>query len=268
LGKKIELIKHAVIKSVVALALGVNRKNIYRQSKRDQADLNLKKDIEDVWDDHPSYGHLRLAYHLKINHKRISRVMRKYGLKPPRRKIHHFCTVSTPHHTFTNLINGWRPIVPNQLWVADVSFIKFQGRFWYLSTIVDVFTRQVLAVQISRHHDHQLILSTLKQAVIITGTFPRVFHSDQGTEFMAQATIDFLLENGVSVSVSDKASPWQNGYQESFFGRFKDEIGDINRFETVGEFLEAIYQHVHYYNYDRIHTALKMPPATYAAMFS
>jgi transposase InsO family protein len=253
---------------VVALALGVNRKNIYRTSKRDRLDEQLKTQIEVVWLGHPAYGHLRLGWHLKVNHKRISRVMRKYGLKPPRRKVHSYCTISTPHPTFTNLIKDWLPTKPHELWVADVSFIKFQDRFWYLSTIVEVVTRQVLAVQVSRYHNHQLVLTTLKQAMIMAGTLPQIFHSDQGTEFMAQAVIDFLLANQVKVSVSDKGAPWQNGYQESFFGRFKTEMGDFNRFDTVGEFIEAIYQQVHYYNYDRIHTALRMPPVVYAATFS
>lgn len=65
--------------------------------------------------------------------------------------------------------------------------------------------------------------------------------------------------------MSDVASPWQNGYCESFFGRFKEEFGDMNRFASIGELIEALYHHIHYYNHERIHTALKMPPAVYAA---
>jgi putative transposase len=64
--------------------------------------------------------------------------------------------------------------------------------------------------------------------------------------------------------VSDVASPWQNGHQESFFGRFKQEFGDVNRFASVGELFEAIHHHIHYYNHQRIHTALKMPPTVFA----
>lgn len=70
------------------------------------------------------------------------------------------------------------------------------------------------------------------------------------------------------LTVSDKASPWQNGYQESFFGKFKDKLGDLDRFETIGELIEAIYQQVYYYNHERIHTALKMLPAVYAKQLS
>ena len=86
---------------------------------------------------------------------------------------------------------------------------------------------------------------------------------------MAQRCTEYLDERSVQISVSDVASPWQNGYLESFYGRFKYELGDLNRFESVGEMIEAIYRHIHYYNHSRIHTALKMPPAIYAArMFS
>ncbi len=83
---------------------------------------------------------------------------------------------------------------------------------------------------------------------------------------MAKLVTDYLESLGTQISVSDKASPWQNGYQESFFGRFKEEAGDFNRFETVGELIEEIYGQINYYNFDRIHTALKMPLAVYAKL--
>lgn len=227
-------------------------------------DLLLKTDIEKAWKKHPAYGHLRLGWYLGVNHKRVSRVMRRYDLKPPRRKIKRYCTVSSPSEVYFNLIKDWSPTKPNELWCADVSFIKFQDRFWYVSTIVDIFTRRILSVQVSKTHDQYLIFTTIKQAVTKTNTFPKIFHTDQGTEYMAKLVTSYLEENNVTVSVSDRASPWQNGFQESFFGRFKDETGDLNRFETTGEFVEAIYGQVHYYNYERIHTALRMPPAIFA----
>lgn len=123
-----------------------------------------------------------------------------------------------------------------------------------------------MAAQIGRHHNADLVLTTIRQAIINTQAKLEIFHSDQGTEFLAKVCTDYLEGLGVQISVSDKASPWQNGHLESFFGRFKDEIGDLNRFETIGEFIEAIYLQIHYYNYDRIQTKLKMPPAVYAKL--
>lgn len=194
--------------------------------------------------------------------------MKKFGLKPPRRKSSFYTTRSTSNHTYTNLIKDLAVTKKNQLWCSDLSYIKFQSVTWYLATIEDIFTRVIVGVNIGKYHDSELILVTVKQAILNTKQNPEIFHSDQGTEFMAKVCTDQLEGLGTQISVSDKASPWQNGYQESFFGKFKDEIGDLNRFETVGQFIEAIYQQIYYYNTQRIHTFLKMPPAVYAKQFS
>jgi len=253
----------------VAQALGISYRHLNRQSKLEAKDQKLKDDIESAHKLHPAYGHRRLAWHLGVNHKRILRVMHKFGIKPPRRKIQsHYCTKSVSYCPFTNLIKNITPTAINQIWCSDVSYFLFQGRFWYLATIEDIFTRQLVGFAFGRHHDSRLVLSALKMAVLITGTVPFIFHSDQGTEFMAETVVNFLQSKGVKISVSDKASPWQNGFKESFFGRFKDEFGDFNRFDTVAELMEEIYSQIRYYNQDRIHTALKMPPAVYAAKVS
>lgn len=192
--------------------------------------------------------------------------MNKFDLKPPRRKIKYFCTRSTSHHNYSNLIQDLEINQPHQVWCSDISYIKFQGGFWYLATIEDLITRQIMSARVGKQHNTQLVLSTIKQA--LTKTTPQIFHSDQGTEFMAKPCTGFLESNGIRVSVSDTASPWQNGYQESFFGRFKDEFGDFNRFDHVGELIEEIYSQIHYYNYKRRHTAFKVSPVDYAATFS
>jgi len=263
LGKKIKLVHKAQIKSVRAKALGISRKNIYRKSKLKIKDKLLKEDIESVHDEHPAYGHRRVAWELEINPKRALRVMNKFGLKPPRRKVKkHWCTISTNHHSYTNLIKYLNINQPHQVWSSDLSYIKFQGQFWYLATIEDICTRQVMAAQVGKQHNAQLVLTTLKQALKLN--IPQFFHSDQGTEFMAQVCTSYLEKYEVKVSVSDTGAPWQNGYQESFFGRFKEEFGDFNRFDYVGELIEEIYSQVYYYNFKRRHTAFKVSPVNYA----
>jgi len=253
---------------MLARAIGISVYHVHRQSSIESKDDQLKTLIEETWKTHPAYGHIRLGLHLSINHKRISRVMKKFGMKPPRRKAHHFCTQSTSHHEYFNLIRDWKPIRANELWCSDVSFIKFQGKFWYLATIEDIVTRQVLAVQVGKYHNSQLVLRTIKQAIIKANTAPKVFHTDQGTEFMATLCTEYLEKLGTHISASDKGCPWQNGFQESLFGRFKEEFGDVNRFETVSELIEEIYSQVRYYNEDRIHRSIKMPPAKYALFLS
>ena len=194
--------------------------------------------------------------------------MKKYGLRAPRRKVkHHFCTRSVRHRKYPNLIKDITVTYENQVWCSDTSCFLFHGNQWYIVTIIDIFTRQVVGAAMGRQHNSDLVLKAIQLAITLIRTGPSIFHSDQGAEFMAAACTALLEALGTRMSASDKASPWQNGYQESFFGRFKDEIGDINRFETPGELVEAIYHYIHYYNTERIHTTLKMPPAVYAKQF-
>jgi putative transposase len=190
--------------------------------------------------------------------------MAKFNLRPPRRRIKHYSTCSSSYHAYSNQIASLPAITQaHQVWCSDLTRIVYRGTLWYLASIEDIATRQIIAQQIGKHHNSTLVLSSLQQA-FKTGAKPSIFHSDQGNEFMAQRCTDYLEQQGVQVSVSDVASPWQNGYCESFFGRFKQEFGDPNRFETAGELIEAIYAHIYYYNHHRIHTALKMPPIDYA----
>lgn len=242
---------------------------MHRKSKQEVKDNYLKDQIEETWQDHSAYGQVRLNIHLGVNKKRIARVMRKFNLKPPKRRVKKkYCTKSTKHHTYTNIIKDIIPTRPNQIWVSDVSFFRFMNKWWYLATIEDIYTREILAAQVSRRHDRWLVLSICKQAVAQTETIPDIFHCDQGTEFMAQVCTAYWEEQQVAISVSDKASPWQNGYKESFFGHFKHELGRTDRFNNPGEFIAAVYSQIHYYNHERIHTAIKMPPAKYAQLVS
>jgi len=265
-GKKAELVSAAKIKSVIAEAVGISRKNIYHEHVQPEKDKALIARINEVHIANPAYGQYRVALELKINHKRAERVMRLNHIRAPRHKKKFFCTVSTYNHNYTNLISGITPsqFVPNLIWVCDVSYFKHQGQFWFLATIEDLATRKILASQVGKHHDSALIIATIKQAILLTGSTPTYFHTDQGTEFMARDTTDYLELHGVKVSVSAKASPWQNGYKESFFGHFKDEFGNIERFDTPGQLIEEIYSQIRYYNYDRIHRSLKMSPVSYA----
>ena len=154
---------------------------------KEQKDLQLKQRIEGVHQVHFTYGHKRIAIVLGIGHNRASRVMNKYEIKPPRRKAKKFCTtVSTTEHSYTNLIKGLVTTRPNELWVTDLTYIKFHGSFVYLSTVKDVFTREVLSARMSRHHDTPLVLACIKSAIAQTGAVPTYFHSDQGNENMAR----------------------------------------------------------------------------------
>lgn len=89
-------------------------------------------------------------------------------------------------------------------------------------------------------------------------------HSDQGSEYKSKLYTGFAETAGIAISMSHKGCPWENGYQESFYGQLKVDLGDPNRFESLGELTAAVYLQMHYYNNQRIHSKLKMPPAEFA----
>jgi transposase InsO family protein len=254
--------KQAENKTKLAKRLGISRSSLYYKHKRPAIDIEIKDQIESVMVDHPDYGHKRVAFELKLNHKRILRVMNKFGIKPYKKKARKPSKkddLNKPPSQYPNLIKDMVINKPDLVWITDFTYIRYQTKFIYLATIIDLFTRQVVGVNISRFHNKYLVIGALLNAL---DNYPKpvVVHSDQGSEYNSRDFIDLCLSQKITISMSTKGSPWQNGYQESFFGRFKTEFGDFNRFDSLGELIEEIYLKINYYNQDRLHTSLKTTP--------
>ena len=251
-------------KKELAKELGISRQSLYYQPKLPEKDLKLKAEIEKVMSDHKAYGHKRIAFHLEINKKRALRVMKIFGLKPRRRRR----KPDKPEDrgqapmTIPNLIQGTIIKAPHQVWVSDFTYLPYHGRFIYLTTLEDVFTRQIVGWEISIRHNADLIAQAMLNALKDYPT-PQIAHSDQGSEYRSKLYLNLLKSFNIPPSMSEKASPWQNGYKESFYSGFKLELGHPECYPTLGELIEAIAQQIHYYNNQRIHTALKCPPAVF-----
>lgn len=253
-------------KTQLAKKLGVCRSSLYYKAKRENLDEEMKKQILIVLGLNPSYGHKRIALEFKLNSKRILRVMRKYGIKPYRRRVKSPRKKDDELKAVTkwkNEIIGFCPIKPNVVWATDFTYIKFQGNFIYLAAIIDIYTREIIGWNISTKHDTELVLGALIHAIERTGKIPIFIHSDQGSEYDAKAYEDYVLGKGIIMSMSHKSSPWENGFQESFYSQFKVDLGYVSRFETVEELIEEIYQTIYYYNNERIHGSLKMAPVIF-----
>lgn len=249
-------------KSALARKLGISRSLIYYQPKRPIIDQEIKLMIEEVLKHHPAYGHKRIAMELKLNHKRINRVMKKFGIKPYRRKAKSLikkADLNKPPTQFNNLIANLIIDHPNQVWCTDFTYIRYQSKFVYLATIIDRYTREIVSFSLSQHHNRFLVTEALINALKL-GIKSEIIHSDQGSEYDSADFIDLVKDSGIEFSMSHKGSPWENGYQESWYGKFKTEFGDFNRFETLGELIEEIYQQIYYYNNSRIHRSLKTNP--------
>jgi putative transposase len=268
-GKKCGLasmVRKEETKTALAKKLGVSRSSLYYRPKLPAKDLEFKAKIEQVMKDNKAYGHKRIAMDLDANKKRVLRVMHLFGLKPQRkrgRKPDKPDNLNAAPLDIPNLIQGLAITRFGQAWVVDFTYLWFAGRFVYLATAEDLFDRRIVGWAVSTRHNAALVTAALLDA-LTRYPAPEIVHSDQGSEYRSQEHMKLLETANIKPSMSEKASPWQNGYKESFYSEFKLELGDPNACQSLGELTEAIAHQIHYYNYRRIHTALKCPPAVFA----
>lgn len=237
-----------------------------KKTKINERDKALLPVIKQVMSENPSYGHRRIAIALKLNKKRILRIMKKYDLKPAKRRLkkpRKLNDLNKPAAVYKNLVKNLCPITPHAIWVSDFTYISFKDSFVYLAAVTDIFTRMIVGWSISVKHSSDFVLEAVQDAVNRTNTMPHILHSDQGSEYTSHEYLTFAKAKEIEISMSRKSSPWENGYQESFFATFKLELGDPERFETLGELTEAIHLTINYYNRNRIHSKLKMSPYQY-----
>lgn len=252
-------------KTALARTLGVARSTLYYARKRPRKDWALKTRIEDVLHEHPSYGHRRIALATGVNKKRIRRVMRLFGLHPYRRRVKRLRKrrdEGADPVPYGNLLQAVTPDRPDCAWVSDFTLLRFRERKVYLATVLDAFSREVVGASVLTGHSAPLVLGALDDA-LGTGRKPRLLHSDQGSEYRSRTYTRVVAAYGIAISMSRKSSPWENGLQEAFFSQFKIDLGDPNRFATLGELVAEVFRMLHRYNHRRIHTALRMPPRAF-----
>lgn len=242
----------------------ISRASLYYRPIKPQKDWQLKNQMERILSKHPSYGHRRLAIKLGMNKKKILRVMRLFGIKPYRRRVRKYKKTKDYSAIYPNLLQLLPfPEKSNKIWVSDFTYLRFHGKWIYLATIMDIYDRKIVGWSLLTSHSAQLTANALIDAIEKSG-LPDIIHSDQGREYTARTYIQFTENLKIQISMSHKGCPWENGYQESFYSQFKIDLGDPNRFKTLGELAVAVYHQIHYYNNLRIHTKLKMPPAQFS----
>lgn len=254
-------------KTALAKSLGISRSLLYYQPKKPPKDWRLKQEIEKVLREFPSYGHKRLAVHLKINKKRTLRVMKLFGIKPYRRRGKKWRKAKKKEcEPYENLLLANFPGYINHIWVSDFTEIKWKNITIYIATVMDLFSRRVVGYSVMTTHAKQLVINALLNAVS-NHEAAAILHSDQGSEYLSKDYVELAQYLGIRLSMSHAGSPWENGYQESFYSQFKVDFGDPNRFDTLGEVAYEIYKTIHAYNNKRIHSALKMSPLQFVNQF-
>jgi transposase InsO family protein len=169
-----------------------------------------------------------------------------------------------------NIPNLLKEIVidaPNIVYASDFTYLPYFNKFVYLATIEDAFTREIIGWEVSTRHNTDLVAKAMTNA-LQNHPVPKLAHSDQGSEYRSRDYLKLLNCFNIRPSMSQKASPWQNSKQESFYSEFKLELGHPEIYPTLGELIEAIALQIHYYNHERIHTALHCPPTVFATRFT
>lgn len=251
-------------KTLRARELGVSRSSLYYKPKKPDKDWQLKCQIEEVLREHPSYGSPRIAMALKRNHKKVERVMKLFGIKAYRRHGRRWKKTRNIKVIYPNLLLTIYPVYENHIWASDFTRLKFKGKTVYVATVLDLFTRKIVGLSVYTTHAVQLTLGAFMNA-LLNNPRPEIFHSDNGSEYNAETFSEALKTVGALISRSKPGCPWENGYQESFYDKFKIDLGEPERFKTLGELVLNIYQTIWQYNHRRIHTALGMSPMQFAS---
>jgi putative transposase len=211
----------------------------------------------------PGYGYRRVTAQLKreglcINHKRIARLMRMHRLlaQPPRRFV--ATSDGAAGAPYPNRAAGFIPSAPDQLWVADLTYIGLGSGFVFLAAILDAFSRRVIGYALARHMGMQLTLAALKAALDARTPAPGcIHHSDRGSQYGAREYRNLLLAHGLVGSMSRRGNPYDNAKAESFMKTLKYEeiyLKHYASFEDVQAQLPHFLEQV--YNTERLHSAL------------
>lgn len=239
--------------------LGLARSSFYYQ-KRPESDLNLTlmNVIDEQYTKRPFYGVPRMTAWLKrqgfsVNHKRVARLMRAMGLEAvhPKRKT---SMPNKEHKIYPYLLRGVDIDRPDQVWCADITYIRMLRGFVYLVAIMDWFSRYVLAWELSITLEKQFCLDALDQA--LAGNSPVIFNTDQGSQFTSGQFTGRLEDRGVAVSMDGRGRVFDNIFIERLWRTVKYEEVYLHSYETVSEARSNLSTYFGFYNKERIHSSL------------
>lgn len=246
--------------ATVCQVLGWPRSTYYYTSQA-RDDGPLQAALAAVVEEWPTYGYRRVSKELQrrgwlVNSKRVRRVLREMGLQRPRAAQRKRTTDSRHGFPrFPNLLPGLAITAPDQVWVADLTYIRLRREFVFLAVLMDVFTRGIRGWHLSRFLDQELSLTALRRA--LEQRTPQIHHSDQGVQYAVPAYVQMLQEAGVQVSMAPVGDPRQNGYAERLIRTLKEEevnlsdyVDYADAYRQIGRFLEEVYMH------KRIHSSL------------
>ena len=250
----------------------VSRAGFYRsfqEQQPQQEEMELRSTIQAIFLEHRRrYGYRRVTKELRrrglvVNRKRVERLMKEDNLLAVQPKA--FVSTTNSQHeleVYLNLARRMKLTGINQLWVADITYIRLQGEFVYLAIILDAFSRKVVGWELDRKMTCDLTKTALQRAIATRQPAPGlVHHSDRGVQYAAHEYINLLARHQIIPSMSRPANPYDNASCESFMKTLKREeiyASDYHDLEHLRQHLEEFLDR--YYNRLRLHSALGYQP--------
>ena len=231
--------------------LGFNRSSFYYQPQADPCEAVLLAEIEKLAGRYPRYGYRRITQLLvrqgySVGTRRVARLMKEKNLLVSIKRAGHTTKSLQGEKPWSNLLETLEVCHQDQVWVADITYVRLKRRFIYVSLLMDVFTHMIRAWQISQHLTQSLVLKPLQEA--LRHSVPEIHHSDQGAQYLSKAYVTTLQDHGVEISVAHRGRPWENGYAEKLIRTLKEEEVDINEYQSIteardriGHFIEEVY---------------------------
>lgn len=240
-------------------------------------DVALRDAIERIVLEFPGYGYRRVTKALQragwtVNHKRVLRVMRQESLLCQLKR--RFVTTTDSQHgrpIYPNLIRDLRVSYLNQVWVADITYIRLPTTFVYLACLLDAFSRRCIGWCLSRSIDTRLTLAALEMALASRHPDPGVIHhSDRGVQYASSAYVERLERVGAQLSMAAVGNPYENAQIESFFRTLKYEEVYLHEYRTFAEAEATIDRFIEeVYNQKRLHSSLGyLPPVEFEAAYA
>ncbi len=262
----INLYREVYSLSNMCAALDISRSAYYKYRNSEDPDYYDYLIVREVFEDSRyTYGSrrikegIRLKYGVILNRKKISRIMKKYGLIPKYHKIKKNTNRRKEENVKDNLLRrNFKAEKRNEKWCTDITYLIHNNQRAYLSTIIDLYDRSVVAYRISRHNDNQLVIDTLLEAIAKRkDVYGCILHSDQGFQYTSDEYRTICESNGILISMSGKGKPIDNSPIESWHALLKKEVLYNNTISSLSDYIVKVEDWIGFYSTERIRNRKK-----------